>query len=274
MGDYYGIPTRRLSNDFLELECLESAGPRIVGLRFRGSDNLLAEVPELKQTTPYGDFHFMGGHRLWHAPEVLPRTYVPDDDGCTFTELPQGALLTGKLEEGTGIRKSIEIKIDTAFPRIDLLHTLVNEGSWDVSLAPWAITQFRLGGLVTLPVRSENAAHIGLLPDRPFVLWPYTKIQDLRLKITDDHIQIDAQPASPLKIGVFNPCGWITYQIDGILFKMSFAVNSGLQHVDYGCNAECYSGPEFVELESLGPLSLLAVGQKLQWSETWELYSV
>lgn len=274
MGDFYGKPTRALSNDYLELEYLESAGPRIVSLRYRGSANLLAQVPDQKRDTPWGEYHFMGGHRLWHSPEEMPRTYVPDNDGCTCLEIAGGVSLEGRLEEGSGIRKSIEIRVDPVSPRVHLVHTLLNEGLWDVRLAPWAITMFRLGGLVTLPIRAESAAKTGLLPDRPLVFWPYTKIHDKRLNLSDNNVQIDAQPGDPIKIGMFNTCGWISYQIDGILFRKSFDIRSGEEHADFGCNAESFSGPDFVELESLGPLSLVPAGGKVQWQETWELSNV
>lgn len=274
MGDFYGKPTRAISNDYLEVEYLESAGPRIVGLRYRGSANLLAHVPGEKRDTPWGEYLFMGGHRLWHSPEEMPRTYVPDNDGCTCSQVDYGVLLEGRLEEGSGIRKRIEIRVDPACARVHLMHTLVNEGLWDVRLAPWAITMFRLGGLVTLPLRAESAPRIGLLPDRSLVFWPYTKIHDKRLKLSDDFVQIDTQPGDPIKIGMFNPCGWISYQIDGILFRKSFDVRGDEEHTDFGCNAESYSGSDFVELESLGPLSLVPVGGKVQWQETWELSNV
>lgn len=274
MGDFFGKPTQALSNDDLEVEYLESAGPRIVGLRYRGSANLLAQVPDQKRDTPWGEYHFMGGHRLWHSPEEMPRTYVPDNDGCTCSQIADGVLLEGRLEEGSGIRKRIEIRLNPTQPRVRLVHTLVNDGLWDVRLAPWAITMFRLGGLVTLPIRAESAPKVGLLPDRPLVFWPYTKIHDKRLKLTDDFVQIEAQPGDPIKIGMFNPCGWISYQVDGILFRKSFGICSGVEHVDFGCNAESYCGPDFVELESLGPLGLVRAGGKVQWQEIWELSAV
>ena len=274
MSEYYGRPTCIISNATLELECLITAGPRIVGLRYIGSANLLAEVPSIAVSTTYGDFHYMGGHRLWHAPENMPRTYIPDDDGCTFTQLSDGALLEGKREEGSGICKSIEIHLEHEAPRVRLLHTLMNENQWEVKLAPWAITMFRLGGRVLIPTRAEKVDLDGLLPDRHLTLWPYAHINDDRLKLQNDLIQINAQPGGSFKVGTFNPRGWMSYQIDGILFKKSFDVRSGQEHVDLGCNAECYCDQDFVELESLAPLSVLPAGEKVQWVETWELSRV
>ena len=80
MGDFFGYTTRILSSRFLELEILENAGPRIVRLSYKGSLNLFAELPEISVPTPSGNFHYLGGHRLWHAPESMPKSYIPDDN--------------------------------------------------------------------------------------------------------------------------------------------------------------------------------------------------
>jgi hypothetical protein len=79
MNNGFGLSTRTLAAGSLELDYLETAGPRIVGLRYKGSVNLLASVPEISIPTPYGDYHYMGGHRLWYAPEAMPRSYMPDN---------------------------------------------------------------------------------------------------------------------------------------------------------------------------------------------------
>ena len=67
---------RILKNDFLEIEYLTDS-LHIVGLYSAGKPNLMADVSSLPPIpTPYGDFHFHGGHRLWHSPEAMPRTYI------------------------------------------------------------------------------------------------------------------------------------------------------------------------------------------------------
>src|SRR5512143_3203254 len=99
MNDFYGYPTRRASSKFLELDCLATAGPRIVRLKYKGSENLLAEVPEISVPTPLGDYHYLGGHRLWHAPEALPRSSVPDEEGLYVAQLTSsGVVLNGGVE--------------------------------------------------------------------------------------------------------------------------------------------------------------------------------
>jgi hypothetical protein len=267
------LSTRTLAAGFLELDYLESAGPRIVGLRYKGSANLFASVSDISIPTPYGNYHYIGGHRLWYAPEAMPRSYVPDNDGLTVLENPDGLLLQGKQECGTGIRKSIEIHLHAEIPQVSLKHTLVNEGLWDVELAPWTITMFRLDGVAVLPIQSEAVDMNGLLPDRRISLWPYSRINDPRLHFDDDFIIVSAKSELPLfKIGAFNPRGWIAYWSQDILFRKTFGVKTDGTYPDNGCNAEIYCDEHFIELESLAPFIKLAAGSSVSHTENWELY--
>jgi hypothetical protein len=273
MNNGLGLSTRTLAAGSLELDYLDTAGPRIVGLRYKGSANLLAVVPGISIPTPYGDYHYMGGHRLWYAPEAMPRSYVPDNGGLTVSELPDGLLLQSKQESATGIRKSIEIQLLPDYSQVSLMHTLVNEGLWDVGLAPWAITMFRLGGVAILPFQSETVDMNALLPNRHISLWPYSKINDPRLCFDDNFIFVSAKPDLPLfKVGTFNPRGWIAYWSQGVLFRKTFSVQTDETHPDNGCNAEIYCDEHFIELESLAPLVKLAAGSSVSYTENWELY--
>ena len=267
------LSTRTLTAGSLELDYLETAGPRIVGLCYKGSANLFASVPEISIPTPYGDYHYIGGHRLWYAPEAMPRSYMPDNDSLAVSELPNRLLLQSKQESNTGIRKSIEIHLNPDLPQVSLKHTLVNEGLWDVELAPWTITMFRFGGVAILPFQSEVVDMNDLLPNRRISLWSYSKINDPRLRFDDDFIFVTAKSDLPLfKIGTFNPRGWIAYWSEGILFRKTFSVQTDGMHPDNGCNAEIYCDEHFVELESLAPLVKLAAGSSVSHTENWELY--
>ncbi len=273
MEDFHGYQVRRLNSKFLQVDCLSSAGPRIVGLRYKGSLNLLADVAGVSIATPYGTYRYLGGHRLWHAPESMPRSYIPDDSGLALSELPDGIALCGGVELGTGIRKRIEIHLDPDQPRLRLIHSLSNESLWDVELAPWTITMFRLGGTAILPIRGEEVRMDSLLPDRHISVWPYARTDDPRLRLQDDFIAVRPMPGlPPFKVGTFNPRGWTAYWLENVLFRKTYEVQSGLSHPDYGCNAEIYCDDHFIELESLGPLRRLEPGQSLTHEEMWEFY--
>jgi hypothetical protein len=260
-----------LKNDFVQVEYLTDA-LRISGFTPVGKSNLFVQLSEsVAAPTPYGRFYFRGGHRLWHAPEAMPRTYIPDTE-VKVTELPDGVVLDTATELGTGIRKRIQITLASAKPSVTLTHVLINDGLWSVELAAWGITQFRLGGTVILPMPEGNVDRAGLLHNRQLSLWPYALINDPRLKLDDPFILFKADALlPPFKIGYLNSHGWMAYWLDGVLFRKTFNVQTGLSHPDNNCNAEMYCNDQFVELETLSPLTKLAPGESVTHIETWEL---
>lgn len=270
--DFYGLPTRILSNGCLRLEYLAQAGPRLVRLFLSGFEqNLFAEVPQLSWETAYGTYFLRGGHRLWHAPETHVRTSMPDNDGLLVEALGEAAVrLCAPLEAATGIRKSLEIRLHAGQPGLTLHHFLFNEGLWPVELAAWAITQLPLGGLVVLPQQVAALDPDGVLPNRHLVAWPYTCWGDRRLRLEAAHLFVDAQPApEPFKVGYFNRQGWAGYLWKGIFFCKRFTPQPLRPHPDWGCNVEVFAKDLFVELETLGPLTTLQPGEALQHTEEW-----
>jgi hypothetical protein len=273
MQNFHGLPSALLENDYLRLEYLTSAGPRIVGLSYRGSPNLLADEYDTIWDTPNGDYRTLGGHRLWISPEYPEKTYVPDISGVSVRQVPQGVELTGADELPSGIRKSVRIELDPSAPIIHLSHSVLNVSASPLTFAPWGITQFCQGGTVILPQPVGNTDPHGLLSNRLLVLWPYTRINDPRLLLRDDFILLRADSAlPPVKVGYSSQAGWLAYWWNGVLFRKSFDLHPGAAYPDGGCNAESYCGDHFVELETLGVLETFAPGQSLHLTETWELY--
>ncbi len=262
-----------LENEHLRLEYLASAGPRLVGLSYHGSPNLLADVFDITADTPLGKYSFLGGHRLWISPESFEKTYIPDGSGLEVAQVPDGVNLTGLSEPVSGVRKSLLIELPGRRPAVRLTHTILNENPDPITLAPWALTMLRQGGTAILPQPQGNSDPAGLLPNRLLELWPYTRIHDPRLVLRDDFILLRAAPSlPPVKLGFASAAGWLAYWREGILFRKSFDLHPGAAYPDGGCNAETYCGDRFIELETLGPLVTLPPGQAIQHTETWELY--
>jgi hypothetical protein len=273
--DYFGLPTRTLDNGHLRLDFLTEAGPRIVRLIPAGSNqNILAEAPGEQIPTTYGPFNMYGGHRLWHAPEANPRTYMPDDTQLQIQDLPDGVRITGAAEAPTGIRKSIEIHLAPDRAAVTLDHELRNEGLWAVELAPWAITQVALGGAAILPQYTSPADANGLLPNRTLTLWPYTRWGDPRLGLNDDFVLVLGDSIRPpCKVGYFNASGWIGYLNRGVFFTKRFTPRPGQPHPDFNCNTEVYVNHLFLEIETLAPLIRLQPGLAIRHTETWNVYA-
>jgi hypothetical protein len=270
MTDFHGEPTQILENHFVTLEYLTTA-PRIIRFAPRGRANLFVDLGLEALATPYGDFYFRGGHRLWHSPEAMPRTYNPDNAGAIITPLAAGARIDQPTEPGTGIAKSLTIELDNERAAVTVTHILRNDNPWAVELAPWALTMFRLGGVGIFPQATHDA---GLLANRQLSLWSYTRINDPRLHLADDYILVHATAGlPPLKFGYFNPHGWQGYYIDGVLFVKRFEVIHGANFPDGGCNSETYTNNKFIELETLGVLAQIQPGAIVTHVETWEVFA-
>ena len=81
----------RLSNDLVDLIATTDVGPRIIRFGFVGGENEFKEYEDMMGQTGGDEWRTYGGHRLWHAPEVQPRTYFPDNAPISERHLLQQA---------------------------------------------------------------------------------------------------------------------------------------------------------------------------------------
>src|SRR2546421_2046341 len=116
--EYLKLPNcYRLSNGSVEVIVTTDVGPRIIRYGFPGGDNILAELPDTVVKTDFGDWKPWGGHRLWHAPEAIPRSYSPDNTPIEFKMIgTNGIQLIQPLEPKTGIQKEMTVTLDADGP--------------------------------------------------------------------------------------------------------------------------------------------------------------
>jgi len=259
-----------LDNESINLLVTQSAGPRIISLSLRGEENILANLPDFTVERPDGKtFRFYGGHRLWHAPEHMPRTYGIDDSPVEIVSISNGLFVTQTIEPETGIQKSLHIELASNQLKVTITHTLTNQNAWAVECAPWAITQFKTGGVAILPL---NRAESGLLPNRSLAIWSYTDLSNPCLHWGREHLWLHAQMTAPFKVGFPNPRGWMAYVLNGTLFVKRAEYKANAEYYDFGSSSECYCCASFLELETLAPITKLQPGAAVSHIETWELY--
>ncbi len=277
--DFHGYPAREIGNQDLRVAFLSEAGPRIVGLYLGSSqENLLAELPEVHWGTPNGEYHIYGGHRLWAGPEIPALTYLPDDRDLSVRENQTGVELIGALDPSCGLQKSIAISLVSGQCAMILKHRLMNHGPHTLEVAPWAITQFPLGGKAFLPqtcgAYPATDADSGLHPNRHIVLWNYSRWEDPRLDICDESILFDARPGlPPCKLGYLNTTGWMAYLREDVLLVKQLKPPAQHPYPDRGCNVEIYCNDAVIELETLGAVVDLRPGMCVEHVERWDLRS-
>jgi hypothetical protein len=254
-----------IRNKHLQLDYLTTTGPRIIGLYANGVDeNLLAETPDVHWETPHGEYHLRGGHRLWTAPE--DPFYTSPEDGIEVTE-EDGRVILKSPVDASGLQKEISIGLDQNC--VSLSHCVTWHGEQPIRLAPWTITQLRLGGMAVLPFTNAE----GLLPNRNLVFWPYASVKDERFELHDDVVLVHGHGMNKaFKIGNFNSQGWVACTLGNVLFIKRFAADSEGNYPDMGCNVEAYVKDSCIELETLGTLKTLNHGDSLTHEEIWEIF--
>jgi hypothetical protein len=265
----------RLSNAQVELIATTDVGPRIIRFGFIGGENELVEFAGDMGQTGGDTWRPFGGHRLWHAPEIMPRTYAPDNTPIHAEQRADGALiLTQPTEPSTGIAKQIEIRLDPQQARAQIIHRLTNHGPWPIELAPWAVTIMAPSGVAILPLPPFKAHGESFLPATQLVLWSYTNLADPRIQCGERYLLLhqDSQRPMPQKIGLAAPNGWIGYARAGRLFIKRVAYQAGALYPDNGSSIESFTNAEMLEIETLGPLTTLHPGETTTHTEDWELH--
>ena len=274
---------------FLDLECVEwqqnglklivakSVGPRILSLRLGNNPNIFAELPDLTLDCPgVGPFHFYGGHRLWQAPEQPVQTYLPDDVPVEILAQGDSLSILEQAQRQSQLRRELQLAPGPVPNSITVEHFLSNEGEASISCSAWAITQFKVGGNAWLPQNVKLAEGNPRLPNRSLALWPYTDLASAHIRWGHNYCRISANleaQDSPLKLGFPNPDNWLAYQLDDLLFMKWAHFDPDQAYFDSGSSSECYCNDQFIELETLGPISRVPPGQRVSHTEIWQLVS-
>ncbi len=273
--EYGGWPNcYRLANDLVDLVLTTDVGPRIIRFGFLGEENEFKEYAGMLGQTGGREWRIYGGHRLWHAPEVIPRTYHPDNFPLQLEEHDGFVRLVQPTETSTGIQKEMDLRLSPDVAQVQVTHRLRNRGPWGVELAPWALSVMAAGGVAIVPLPPRGTHPEFLLPASTITLWAYTDMSDPRWTWGQKYVLLrqDSQAMTPQKAGYVVPDGWVAYARGGRLFVACFDYVDGAPYPDLGCCAETWTDPEMLELETLGPLTRLPPNGEVEHVERWSLF--
>jgi hypothetical protein len=270
----------KLSNGTAELIVSVEVGPRIISYRNQNGHNFFKIFPEQIAVSNPDSWLSYGGHRLWHAPEVFPRTYYPDNLPVKTSWHNDILTLICPEETTTRLQKIINIKMDSNGTGVSIEHLIYNRNPWPVVFAPWCLTVMAAGGRAIIP--QEPFVPHGEKPGesfehaRPLVLWQFTRMDDPRFIWGGKYIQFkeDGNYPSKQKIGITNKQGWAAYVLHSQLFLKRHDYEPGAVYPDGGCNAEFFTMPGFLEIESMGRLEAVAPNQAAILNEHWSIHDV
>jgi len=273
---YKGWPNcYRITNGEVELVVTSDVGPRIMRYAFVGGRNIFKEFPESLGKSGETTWVARGGHRLWASPEDAVRTYALDN-GPVHIEIKGGVLeAIEPVEPLTGLEKYITVKLSPTGTGVEVLHRIRNAGTKPVTLAAWALTMMAQGGVAIhgFPPRGSHSTVLG--PTNPLTMWAYTNLADPRWRFTRKYLILRQDPhdSDSQKLGSFNQHTWAAYVLDSELFIKHYEAQASPKgYPDFGCSFETYTDADFLEMETLGPLTRLKPGASVEHVEYWTLH--
>lgn len=272
-----------LANSVAELALSLDYGPRILGYRLTGHENVFKTFPEQLPGGGEPKWMIRGGHRLWLAPETA-QTYVADNAPAEVTQLSEhSVVVTPAPEADSGIQKQIAIEMAPYDSTVTLTHRIKALRNLQTPVSAWALTVMKPGGVAVVPQHAlglhpddlddaSNAADLDYQANRQLALWPYTHLGDTRFNWTSDSLRVSQQTGmKATKIGLQQTCGSTCYEVDGCRFTKTVPFVAGATYPDRGCNLEIFTNSEMLELETLSPLRQLKHDETLEHIETWTL---
>ena len=265
----------KLSNGIVDLVLTSDVGPRVIHYGFTGGPNFFKEFDDMMGGSGESQWMIRGGHRLWKGPEDRHATYALDNGPIEVVPGELSLLAKQPVEPETGLRKSIRLTLAPDSSQVEVLHIIENSNLLPVELAAWTPTVMAPGG-VGITGWPPRGTHPEMLePSNPIIMWAFTDLSDPRWKFTKKYLLLRQDPANPVpqKLGHFNNHTWGAYSLHGGLFlKQYFPDGIPEEHPEFGASFEIFTNADFLELETMGPLTQLRHGDALTHTELWSLH--
>ena len=264
----------RISNGEIEAIVTGDVGPRIIRFAFVGGQNLFKEFSDQLGKSEEEKFQLRGGDRVWKAPEDPVATWAPDNVPVEIQITETGLIAREPVEPLTKLQKEIEVRMAETGARMTVIHRITNRGLFPLKFSAWALTMMAPGGVAVSGFPPRGKHPINLEATNPLVMWAYTNLADPRWKFTKKYLTLRQDPknADPQKLGMFNASTWAAYLLNGEAFLKRTKADPAKTYPDFGCSFETFTNNEFLEIETLGPMTDVPPGQTVEHAEQWALF--
>jgi hypothetical protein len=261
----------RIFDENVELIVTTDVGPRVIRYGFIGGQNMFKEFAEQLGRSGEATWRPRGGHRIWVAPEIVPDTYAADNFAVQVKAFADGVELIAPVEPATSLEKAITVQL--LADGVMVTHRVRNAGAKARTLAPWALSMMAPGGVGITKFPPRGTHPEDLPPTNPLIMWAFTDLSDRRWTFTRKYLILrqDSRMASPQKLGHFNERTVGAYLLGSDLFVKRYDADASKEYADFGASYETFTNGEFLELETLGPLEVVAPGNSVEHVEKWEL---
>ncbi len=264
----------RVSNGEVELIVTGDVGPRVIRFGFVGGQNLFKEYAEQLGKSGEEKFQLRGGSRVWKAPEDPIATWAPDNVAVEIIPTASGLIARAPVEPLSSLQKEIEVSMAPSGTEVTVMHRITNRSLYTLEFSPWTLTMMAPGGLAISGFPPRGKHPINLEATNPLVMWAYTNLADKRLTFTRKYLLLRQDPSNSEaeKLGTFNADTWAAYLLNGEVFVKRTPADPSKAYPDFGCSFETFTNNEFLEIETLGPMTKVAPGKSVEHVEFWSLH--
>ena len=269
-----------LNNGLVEAVIVPNAG-RVLQFRFLGATN----GPFWENLTMYGQSATpsswntpgaFGGDKAWPSPQSDWGWPPPAgfDGSPNLVEITNGVVvLTNSVDSAYQVRTTriVELAFDEPVMRITTVFDRVAATARTNNLVGiWTIAQVQDPVRCFVPVRSQSVFAAG-----------YHQLGTglpAQFQNTNGLISFGRDPIASHKLGFdADSLVWVGTNLSLRIDAPRVPGSAITSYPDGGCNTEVYTNPgtnaAYVELECLGPLSLLPVGAQIQFQATYTLFN-
>jgi hypothetical protein len=274
----------RLRGAKTELVITLDVGPRVIRYALHDGPNVFVELKPQLGGTNESEWMIRGGHRFWTAPEAA-HSYDLDNKPVAWKKLGENAVeLTQPPSTKFGFQKVLRVELLPGEEEVvRLTHCLTAIGAKPLDVTPWALSVMDVGGTCVVPQppadlhpsefpEGRDTLPEEFLPNREFVLWPFTNLTDGRYRFSEHFLRLSQRMGLPAtKLGLKVPTGWIAYENKGVIFAKHLARDNHQPYPDRGVNLELFTNNTILEMESLAPFNPLPPGETRHHVEHWVL---
>jgi hypothetical protein len=264
----------RVSNGEVELIVTGDVGPRVIRFGFVGGQNLFKEYADQLGKSGEEKFQLRGGSRVWKAPEDPIATWAPDNVAVEIIPTATGLIARAPVEPLSSLQKEIEVSMAANGTAVTVIHRITNRSLYTLEFSPWTLTMMAPGGVAISGFPPRGKHPINLEATNPLVMWAYTNLADKRLTFTRKYLLLRQDPGNSEaeKLGTFNTDTWAAYLLNGEVFLKRTQADPSKTYPDFGCSFETFTNNEFLEIETLGPMTKVAPGKTVEHVEHWSLH--
>ena len=174
-------------------------------------------------------------------------------------------MLTSPVSARFGIRTERRLTLVPDAPKLQVVTTYEKVSGPPVETAVWIITQAKDPEAVFLPVPAESKFPDGIAPE-----W---KLPKEFARLQAGLVRLTRDPKESHKIG--NDAESIVWVGAHEVLRIEVRRMAGAAYPDAGCSTEIYTNSDpvpYVELETLGPLHRLKIGDRISATNSYTLY--